>query len=233
MYKLPNNIHESWIPFFEQEFNKPYISQLMLFLEQEKQANTIIYPQEKHWFKVFEKPLNDIKVIIIGQDPYFNEGQAMGLSFSVPVDQKIPPSLRNIYKELASDLSQPICEHGDLSRWFAQESIFLLNASLTVKAGHAGSHLKKGWQQFSKAVIEHINQRCSHCVFLAWGAFAHKCCEHIDDSTHCVIKTSHPSPLGAYKQMKTAPAFLGSKCFSQVNHYLESQERKVVNWSVT
>lgn len=232
VYTIPNNIHISWNKFFEQEFKKPYISQLMQFLEQEKQSETVIYPQETHWFRVFEKSLDDIKVIIIGQDPYFNEGQAMGLSFSVPNDQKIPPSLRNIYKELASDLSQPSCEHGDLSRWFEQESIFLLNASLTVEAGHAGSHLKKGWQQFTKAVIEHINQHCNRCVFLAWGAFAHKCCERINESTHCVIKTSHPSPLGAYKQMKTAPAFLGSQCFSQANTYLKQQGRTVVNWSV-
>jgi len=204
----------------------------MIFLAQQKDNDVTIYPPEHQWYRVFEKPLSSIKLTIIGQDPYFNENQAMGLSFSVPKDQKTPPSLKNIYKELSSDLALEIPNHGDLTRWFEQESIFLLNASLTVEAGKAGSHLKQGWQTFTKAVIEHINQHCNHCVFLAWGAFAHKSCANIDETKHGVIKTSHPSPLGAYKTMKTAPSFLGSNCFSEANAYLSKNNREPINWSI-
>lgn len=229
---IPDNIHSSWIPFFKQEFSKSYIQQLMAFLVQQQDENIVIYPPQHQWFRVFEKPLTDIKLTIIGQDPYFNDDQAMGLSFSVPKHQKVPPSLKNIYKEINSDLGLAIPEHGDLVRWFEQESIFLLNASLTVEAGKAGSHLKQGWQKFTLAVIAHINEACHSTVFLAWGAFAHKCCSKVDLEKHNVIKTSHPSPLGAYKTMKTAPAFLGSKCFSQVNERLIAKGRKVIDWRV-
>lgn len=229
---IPENIHESWIPFFKQEFSKPYFDQLMIFLNQQRANNVTIYPPQQQWYRVFEKPLMGIKLTIIGQDPYINENQAMGLSFSVPKEQKTPPSLKNIYKELNNDLGLPIPSHGDLTRWFDQESIFLLNASLTVEAGKAGSHLKQGWQQFTLATIAHINEQCNNSVFLAWGAFAHKCCNNIDLAKHDVIKTSHPSPLGAYKTMKTAPSFLGSKCFSKVNESLKVKGREVIDWRV-
>lgn len=232
MTTIPSNIHKSWHPLFKQEFSKPYFNQLMIFLQQQQTDGVTIYPPTEQWLRVFEKPLTAIKLTIIGQDPYINENQAMGLSFSVPKDQKIPPSLKNIYKELYCDLALEASNHGDLTRWFEQESIFLLNASLTVEAGKAGSHLKQGWQTFTQAVIEHINQHCSHTVFLAWGAFAHKSCANINETKHGVIKTSHPSPLGAYKTMKTAPSFLGSKCFSQANTYLANNNREAINWSV-
>jgi len=156
----------------------------------------------------------------------------MGLSFRGNKHKKVPPSLKKIYKEINNELGLARKEHGDLTRWFEQEFIFLLNASLTVEAGKAGSHLKQGWQQFTSAVIAHINQACHDTVFLAWGAFAHKCCSKVDLEKHDVIKTSHPSPLGAYKTMKTAPAFLGSKCFSQVNECLIAKGREVIDWSV-
>jgi len=230
---IPSNIHKSWQPLFKQELSKPYFQQLIAFLAEQKDNGVTIYPPEKQWYRVFEKPLTSIKLTIIGQDPYFNENQAMGLSFSVPKNQKVPPSLKNIYKELNSDLGLELAQHGDLSRWSEQESIFLLNASLTVEAGKAGSHLKKGWQTFTQAVIEHINQHCNHSVFLAWGAFAHKSCVKIDETKHTVIKTSHPSPLGAYKTMKTAPAFLGSNCFSQSNEYLVKHGRGAIDWRVS
>ncbi|OIQ44616.1 MAG: uracil-DNA glycosylase [Gammaproteobacteria bacterium MedPE] len=229
---MPTTIHSSWLPLFQQEFSKDYISQLLSYLEQQQNDGITIYPPTSMWFKVFEMPLSDIKLIIVGQDPYINENQAMGLSFSVPKSEKIPPSLRNIYKELESDLELSSPQHGDLSRWFNAESIFLLNASLTVEAGKAGSHLKKGWQQFTAAAIEFINQRASNTVFLAWGAFAHKCCSNIDLNKHAVIKTSHPSPLGAYKHMKTAPAFFESKCFSKANSYLLSKGRNAIDWRI-
>lgn len=206
--------------------------ELMDFLTQEIAKNVTIYPPKNTWFRVFEMPLEDIKAIIIGQDPYINENQAMGLSFSVPLGEKIPPSLKNIYHELQDDIGVEIPSHGDLSRWFSCEGIFMLNASLTVEAGKAGSHLKKGWQQFTNAAIKYINQHTTHSVFIAWGAFAHKCCAHIDLNTHCVIKTSHPSPLGAYKTMKNAPSFLGSKCFSAVNNYLIGHDIEPINWNI-
>ncbi len=208
------------------------MSDLLSFLDDEINNGTTIYPTQALWFKAFELPLSDIKLTIVGQDPYFNANQAMGLSFSVPIGEKIPPSLRNIYKELYSDLGMSVPIHGDLSRW-QQQGIFLLNASLTVAAGEPGSHLKKGWQRFTLAAIEHINQQCRATVFLAWGAFAHKCCAKVDTERHVVVKTSHPSPLGAYKTMKVAPAFLGSNCFSGVNEYLKKQGKEMIDWSVT
>lgn len=232
LYPIPSTIHQSWHAFFESEFSKPYMTKLFDFLTEQEQQGVVIYPPRNLWFRVFEMPLDEIKAIVIGQDPYINEGQAMGLSFSVPVGEKIPPSLRNIYAELASDLGFESPTHGDLSRWFDQEGIFLLNASLTVESGKAGSHLKRGWQQFTNAVLNYINEHTSHCVFIAWGAFAHKCCAQIDLSRHQVTKTSHPSPLGAYKTMKDAPAFLGSRCFSTVNDYLTTHNIATINWEI-
>jgi len=229
---IPSSIHSSWLPFFNAQFEQSYIKELFDFITAEQDRGVVVYPPQQLWFKAFEQPLNNIKLTILGQDPYINEGQAMGLSFSVPVGEKIPPSLRNIYKELLSDVAIETPTHGDLSRWAEQESIFLLNASLTVEAGNAGSHLKKGWHRFTLAAIDCINQHNEHCVFLAWGAFAHKCCAKVDETRHCVIKTSHPSPLGAYKIMKTAPAFLGSACFSRVNNYLLSHRQTAINWQV-
>jgi uracil-DNA glycosylase len=232
MQSVLSSIDPSWRRFFEFQFSQPKIKQLFDYLAQQQELGVTIYPPQSLWFRAFDLPVEKIKLTIIGQDPYFNEDQAMGLSFSVPKSQKIPPSLRNIYRELASDLELTAVNHGDLSRWVDEEGIFLLNASLTVEAGNAGSHLKQGWQQFTQAVIEHINQQCQHTVFLAWGAFAHKCCRNIDPQHHQVIMTSHPSPLGAYKVMKTAPAFLGSQCFSLANQYLITHSKQPINWSV-
>ena len=206
--------------------------ELLAFLTEQQKQGILIYPPKSQWFKAFEQPMDKIKLTIIGQDPYFNEGQAMGLSFSVPQGKKIPPSLRNIYKELDSDIGLKPATHGDLTRWAQQEAIFLLNASLTVEAGNAGSHLKKGWHRFTLAAIDYINLHCQHNVFLAWGAFAHKCCEKVDLNRHAVIKTSHPSPLGAYKTMKIAPAFLGSNCFTQVNKYLLQHHKIEIDWRI-
>lgn len=230
MHSVPHTIHPSWLPFFEMQYQQAYMQSLLSFIEQQHDSGVVIFPPKALWFKAFEYPLESIKLTIIGQDPYINEGQAMGLSFSVPKSEKIPPSLRNIYKELHSDLAIAPPHHGDLSRWAQQESIFLLNASLTVESGNAGSHLKKGWHQFTLAAIDYINQHTSRTVFLAWGAFAHKCCSKVERDKHCVIETSHPSPLGAYKTMKNAPAFLGSKCFSRANDYLITWAKEPINW---
>lgn len=232
MHSLPATIDASWHSFFESQWSRPEIKQLFKYLSQQQTQGVTIYPPPQLWFRAFELPLPRLKLTIVGQDPYINENQAMGLSFSVPKVQKIPPSLTNIYKELASDLGLAAASHGDLSRWANEEGIFLLNASLTVEAGNAGSHLKHGWQQFTLAAIDYINQQCQDTVFLAWGAFAHKCCARVDPQRHCIIKTSHPSPLGAYKTMKTAPSFLGSKCFSRANDYLISHNKAAINWAV-
>lgn len=232
MFTIPASSDSSWHAFLNEQFQQPYMQELAAYLSQEHHQGVIIYPPKSLWFKAFEMPIQQIKAVIIGQDPYINDNQAMGLSFSVPKGEKIPPSLRNIYKELASDLNITPAEHGDLTRWFEQESILLLNASLTVESGNAGSHLKKGWHRFTLAAIDYINQHSQHCVFLAWGAFAHKCCAKVDGERHRVIETSHPSPLGAYKTMKNAPAFLGSKCFSLVNESLKQVGQTPINWSV-
>jgi len=232
MQSFLSTIDPSWQPFFESQLTQPKIVQLFEYLAQQQAQGITIYPPQSLWFRAFELPIEQIKLTILGQDPYFNPNQAMGLSFSVPASEKIPPSLRNIFKELTSDLGQPAASHGDLSRWANEEGIFLLNASLTVEAGNAGSHLKQGWQQLTLAALDFINQQCKQTVFLAWGAFAHKCCNNIDLQRHQVIKTSHPSPLGAYKVMKTAPAFLGSNCFSQANDYLIAHDKQPISWVI-
>lgn len=233
MQHLITPLHASWQPLFQQELKKPYFNQLMQFIAHEYAANKTIYPPEHLWFNAFtQTPLESIKVVIIGQDPYIKPEQAMGLSFSVPKHIKPPPSLKNIFKELANDLNLSAPNHGDLTYW-AKQGVFLLNASLTVEQGIAGSHLKKGWETFTQATLAYINQHKKNIVFLAWGAFAHRCCYMIDENTHHVIRTSHPSPLGAYKISKSAPAFLGSRCFSQANTYLRSTQQKEIDWKIT
>ncbi len=170
--------------------------------------------------------------MIVGQDPYHGEGQAHGLSFSVPDGIKIPPSLRNIYKELSRDLAMDIPASGNLEGW-ARQGVLLLNASLTVRAAEANSHSKQGWLRFTNACIKHINTHREGVVFLAWGRFAHGLCSVVDTPKHCVIKTSHPSPLGAHKTGKDFSAFLGSGCLSQANDYLKRRGELPVCWSQT
>ena len=233
MQHLIQPLPTSWHPFFEEALTKPYLKKLIQFIEHERAAHKIIYPPEHLWFNAFlQTPLESIKVVIIGQDPYIRPEQAMGLSFSVPAHIKLPPSLKNIFKELEHDLKLSPPKHGDLTHW-AQQGVFLLNASLTVEHGLAGSHLNKGWQKFTQDTLAYINQHKKNVVFLAWGSFAHQCCQLIDHHKHHVIRTSHPSPLGAYKKSKSAPSFLGSRCFSQVNAYLHATDQKEVDWKIT
>ena len=219
-----------WAKHFEAEFAKEYMLKLREFLEFELSGGQVVFPPEDQWFNAFTfAPLKKIKVVIVGQDPYHGEGQAHGLSFSVPQGIKIPPSLRNIYKELNRDLAMDIPSSGNLESW-AKQGVLLLNASLTVRSGEANSHSKQGWLNFTNSCIEYINQECEGVVFLAWGRFAHNVCAQIDTDKHCVIKTSHPSPLGASKTGKDFTAFIGSGCFTLANEYLSEHNQSTIDW---
>ncbi len=229
--QITDQLDPGWKACFEHELSQDYMLKLSAFLRSEIRAGVEIYPPKAQWFNAFlYTPFNDIKVVIVGQDPYHGEGQAHGLSFSVPDGIKIPPSLRNIYKELNRDLAMDIPASGSLEGW-AKQGVLLLNASLTVRATEANSHSKQGWLRFTAACIKHINAQREGVVFLAWGRFAHDLCSVIDTTKHCVIKTSHPSPLGAHKTGKDFSAFLGSGCFSQANDYLKQQGELPVCWS--
>lgn len=227
---ITNQLDPAWKAHFEHEFAQDYMLKLREFLRSEEQSEQLIYPPQKQWFNAFRyTPFDETKVVIVGQDPYHGEGQAHGLSFSVPDGIKIPPSLRNIYKELNRDLGMKIPTSGNLEAW-AKQGVLLLNASLTVRAGEANSHSKQGWLRFTNAAIQHINEHKTGVVFLAWGRFAHNVCSVVDTNKHCVIKTSHPSPLGASKTGKDFNAFLGSGCFSAANDYLAQQGKTPIEW---
>lgn len=233
MIQIPADLPEDWQRVFRQELSKNYAISLSDFLHSEQVTGKKIYPPKELWFNAFSHtPLNDIRCVIIGQDPYFSSPtQAHGLAFSVPDCVKPPPSLKNILKELSDDLKLPIPTTGNLTPW-ANEGVLLLNASLTVEAGKPGSHLKHGWLKFTQAIISAINSKCDHVVFLSWGAFAHKLTKEIDTSRHAVIKTSHPSPLGARRSSDKAPAFLGGRCFSKANKWLTYNGVEPINWNL-
>lgn len=222
--KLP----DSWMEAVGGEFEKDYMLELRGFLDAELAAGKTIYPPQDEIFSAFEKTdLEKVQVVIIGQDPYHGPGQAHGLSFSVKEGVRFPPSLRNILKELDADVATQIPERsvvsGDLSKW-AQQGVLLLNAVLTVEAGQAASHQKKGWEQFSDKVIEVINDRCENVVFVLWGSFAQKKGKGIDRNRHFVLESVHPSPLSAHR------GFFGSKPFSKINEYLESKGHTPIDW---
>lgn len=230
--KAEDQVSGGWKPFFQEQFNQAYMKQLSQFLHAEKQAGKVVYPKGDEIFNAFVlTPLEDVKVVIVGQDPYHGPGQAHGLSFSVPPNIALPPSLKNIYKELNQDLGLAVPSHGCLTHW-AEQGVMLLNSVLTVEQGNAGAHQKKGWEQFTNAAVEQINQQTNPVVFLAWGRFAHGVCENVDTQKHLVIKTSHPSPLGATKQGRDFCAFIGSSCFSQANCWLLEHGRAPIDWSV-
>lgn len=222
----------AWRAHFEHELAQDYMVELREFLRAEMRAGVVIYPPRDQWFTAFlSTPFHDIRVVIVGQDPYHGEGQAHGLSFSVPDGVTIPPSLRNIYKELNRDSGMKIPHSGNLSAW-AKQGVLLLNASLTVRAAEANSHSKQGWLRFTNACIHYINKHTRGVVFLAWGRFAHEVCAVVDTTKHCVIKTSHPSPLGASKSGRDFAAFIGSGCFSQANNYLKLVGKQPIDWSL-
>ncbi|MFZ4428180.1 MAG: uracil-DNA glycosylase [Saprospiraceae bacterium] len=218
-------IEPSWKAILQEEFDQPYFRSLAEFLKAEKGAGKTIYPPGNLIFNAFEHtPYERVKVVILGQDPYHNPGEAMGLCFSVPQGIKIPPSLQNIYKELHSDLGLPIPGHGDLTQW-ADRGVFLLNAMLTVEKNKAGSHQQIGWQTFTDAVIRKLSERRSGLVFMLWGNFARKKSQLVDASRHLVLEAAHPSPLAQ-------GAFFGCRHFSRANAFLAAQGVPPVDWTI-
>ena len=216
-------IEESWHSLLEDEFNKDYFNKIRSFITQEYKNKTI-FPPVKLIFNAFNlTPLNKIKVIIIGQDPYHGKGQAHGLSFSVPEDIKIPPSLLNIYKELKEDINKEIPKHGFLESW-ANQGVLLLNSVLTVESGKANSHKNIGWERFTESVIERVSIKKDKLVFLLWGNYAQKKETFIDSNKHLILKSVHPSPLSAYN------GFFGSKHFSKTNNFLKKNNIKEILW---
>lgn len=214
----------SWKQGLLPEFEKPYMQALHTFLRQEKKQGKIIYPAGHNIFAALNSiAFEDVKVVILGQDPYHGVGQAHGLSFSVPEGQALPPSLKNIFKEIESDLDIKKTGHGNLSHW-AEQGVLLLNSVLTVEAGRAGSHQGKGWEIFTDRIIELLNSERKGLVFLLWGSYAHKKGAVIDAQKHLVLKTVHPSPLSAHR------GFLGCKHFSKTNAYLQEQGESPIQW---
>ncbi|HYW94818.1 MAG TPA: uracil-DNA glycosylase [Bacteroidales bacterium] len=219
------NIHESWKQPLMEEFNKPYFADLKEFLVEDKSSSTI-YPPGPLIFNAFNKtPWDRAKVVIIGQDPYHGKGQAMGLCFSVPEGIKPPPSLVNIFKEIRDDLGADIPNHGNLEYW-AMQGVFLLNATLTVRAGQAGSHQGKGWETFTDAVIKKLSDEKENLVFLLWGRFAQNKSNLIDTSKHHVLEAAHPSPFSAYN------GFFGCRHFSKANSFLEEDGFDPIDWRI-
>ena len=215
-------IEESWKKHLAPEFEKPYFKELTDFVREEYKK-TKVYPPPKDIFRAFElTPFDKVKVVILGQDPYHGPNQANGLCFAVHEGVQTPPSLQNIFKEIESDLGRKVDRNPDLSRW-AKQGVLLLNATLTVRSGQAGSHQSKGWEQFTDAAIKSLNDEREHLVFILWGNYAKQKGAHIDFSKHYIIESAHPSPFSATK-------FFGSKPFSKANKYLEEHDEKPIDW---
>ena len=222
----PVQLDDSWLSELQGEFEQPYMQQLRAFLQQEKAAGKTVFPPGPLVFNALNStPLDQVRVVIIGQDPYHGPGQAHGLSFSVPPGVRTPPSLQNIFKEIHRDLGLPIPPHGCLQSW-AEQGVLLLNAVLTVEQAQAGSHAKRGWERFTSKVIEIINARREHCVFLLWGSYAQRKGEQIDRQRHCVLTSVHPSPLSAHR------GFIGNGHFSAANQYLVEHGLTPIDWSL-
>lgn len=216
-------IESSWKQVLQSEFDKPYFEQLTAFVRNEYSTKTI-YPPGNLIFNAFDScPFDNVKVVIIGQDPYHGPGQAHGLCFSVNDGVSFPPSLENIFKEIERDLGIPAPKTGNLSRW-ATQGVLLLNATLTVRSHQAGSHQGKGWETFTDAVIRILSEKCEHIVFMLWGNYAQQKGAVIDTKKHLVLKTVHPSPLSAYR------GFIGCGHFSAGNKYLMDNGKKPINW---
>ena len=218
-------IEQSWKNALAGEFDKPYFASLVRFLREEKAAGKRIYPPGSQIFNAFElTPLQNLKVVILGQDPYHGPGQAHGLSFSVPAGVAAPPSLKNIFKEIETDLGVRMSGYPNLEKW-AKQGVLLLNAVLTVRSGEAASHSKIGWEEFTDAVIRHISDNCEGVVFMLWGNFARSKSVLIDRSRHHVLEAAHPSPLAR-------GAFFGCRHFSKANSLLSAAGKSPIDWQL-
>ena len=218
-------IEESWKSALAGEFGKPYFASLVRFLHEEKASGKKIFPPGSQIFKAFElTPVSQVKVVILGQDPYHGLGQAHGLSFSVPDGIPAPPSLKNIFKEIETDLGIRMSGYPNLEKW-ARQGVLLLNAVLTVRSGEAASHSKIGWQEFTDAVIKYISDNCEGVVFMLWGNFARTQRDLIDTSRHHVLEAAHPSPLAR-------GAFFGCRHFSQANNLLMASGKTPIDWTL-
>ncbi|MDF1762379.1 MAG: uracil-DNA glycosylase [Oleibacter sp.] len=228
MFELTSNaLPVSWQSKLSEEFNSPYMAELNAFLQREYAANKTIFPPSDLIFNAFQHTeFEQTRVVIIGQDPYHGPRQAMGLSFSVPAGVKVPPSLKNIFKERQLDLGLAPSASGDLTEW-AQQGVLLLNATLTVEQAKAGSHQGKGWERFTDAVIAALNTHRQGLVFVLWGAFAQKKGAAIDTQRHLVLQSAHPSPLSAHR------GFFGNQLFSNINRYLISLDQQPIDWSLS
>jgi uracil-DNA glycosylase len=224
---MANSLDPSWQAVLQPEFDKPYMVKLKQFLLKEKESGQIVYPKNADIFNAFNTThFDDVKVVILGQDPYHGAHQAHGLSFSVQKGIAIPRSLSNIYKELHSDIPGfKIPTHGNLEEW-AKQGVLLLNATLTVRASTPGSHQKQGWEEFTDEVIKTISDKKQGIVFILWGAFAQSKAALIDDKKHFIIKSAHPSPFSADR------GFFGSKPFSKTNEILRKEGKKEIDWQV-
>jgi len=215
-------MHESWKPILQAEFAQPYFKELSKFLTAEY-ARTTVFPPKQQVFSAFTTDLNQVKVVIIGQDPYHGPGQAHGLAFSVRDGIQIPPSLQNIFKEIHAETGADIPTSGNLQRW-AEQGVLLLNNVLTVEAHHAGSHRAKGWETFTENIIKYLNENRPHLVFLLWGRDARNKARLIDKSKHLVLESAHPSPLSAYN------GFFGNNHFIKCNEQLEQWQMSQIKW---
>ena len=219
-------LEPSWLAQLESEFDQPYMQKLRSFLRAEKAAGKRIFPPGNEFFNAFDHtPLDKVKVVILGQDPYHGEGQAHGLCFSVRPGVKVPPSLQNIYKEINAELGLPIPSHGHLTSW-ADQGVLLLNSVLSVECAQAASHQGQGWETFTDKVIEVINTRREGVVFMLWGSYAQRKGAMSDDRRHCVLKAPHPSPLSAHR------GFFGCGHFRAANEYLQARGETPIHWSV-
>ena len=220
------NLESSWLKVLKDEFEKPYMKNLSIFLNNEKKNNKIIYPPGSKIFNaLYLTPFTSVKVIILGQDPYHGHNQANGLSFSVEIGNKIPPSLQNIFKELNSDLNILPSQHGDLSNW-AKQGVLLLNTILTVESSKPSSHSNKGWEIFTDKILHSLSSLKENLVFILWGKKAQEKISLIDESKHKILKSPHPSPYSANN------GFFGSQPFSKTNFFLESKKIDKINWKL-
>ncbi len=222
---LSELMHESWLPRLEAEFNAPYFKKLEAFLEEERATQTIYPPEDQVLSAFTHTPYEKVRVLILGQDPYHGAGQAHGLSFSVLPGIKIPPSLRNMYKELQSDIGCEIPNNGYLVPW-AEQGVMMINAVFTVREANANSHKNQGWEQFTDAVIRTVNEKEEPVIFVLWGGYARKKTPLITNPQHKILESGHPSPLSAKR------GFFGTKPYSQINEFLHKNYGETINWQI-